>query len=238
MVLPALATQADVEANLGRPLVDNEATYAATLLDKASAKVRAYANRSFTQTLGESITLNGNWGTRLILPQLPVTNVVSVSVRGTALTPKSFAWDRVGHVDLVSASATWTDFDNMFGPPATLAGGASTLLMGAAPALSGPAGSIYPDVQSGPSWSGPAAQITIVYDHGFSEIPGDVVDEVAGMVAAQLAVPVGILKEVIGGYQVGYIRSPGGAMTLTEEGKKALNKYRRRTWSTPAGLPR
>lgn len=238
MVLPALAAQADVEATLGRPLVDNEPIYAASLLDKASAKVRAYTNRDFTRTLGDSITLNGNWGTRLILPQLPVTNVVSVSVRGSALAPYSFAWDRLGHVDLVSASATWTDFDNIFGPPATLAGGASTLLVGAAPALSGPAGSIYPDIQSGPSWSGPAAKITIVYDHGFAEIPGDVVDEVAGMVAAQLAVPVGILKEVIGGYQVGYIRSPGAAMTLTDEGKKALNKYRRRSWSATAGLPR
>lgn len=238
MTLPPLAAQSDVEALLVRPLTSAEAGYCATLLATASNKVRSYVRQDLSQTIGDTVILNGNWGTRLTVPQWPVSNVSAVSVRGSSLAPNTFAWDRFGNIDVVSASSTWTDFDNIFGPPAMLAAGASTLLTGAAPMLSGPAGSIYPDIQSGPSWSGPATRITITYDHGYAVIPGDVVDEVAGMVAAQLAVPVGILKEMIGGYQVGYIRSPGGAMTLTDEAKKNLNRYRRRVGSMHAGLPR
>lgn len=238
MTLPPLATQSDVEALLVRPLTTAESTYCATLLATASNKVRGYVRQQITETLSDTVTLNGNWGTRLTVPQWPVTNVAAVSVRGNSLAPNTFAWDRFGNIDVVSASSTWTDFDNIFGPPAMLAAGASTLLTGAAPMLSGPAGSIYPDIQSGPSWSGPATRIIITYDHGYSEIPGDIVDEVAGMVAAQISVPVGILKENIGGYGATYVRSPGGAMTLTDDAKKNLDRYRRRAWSTQAGLPR
>lgn len=238
MTLPPLAAQSDVEALLVRPLTAAEATYCPTLLAAASNKVRSYVRQDLSQTVGDTVTLNGNWGTRLTVPQWPVTNIASVSVRGNSLAPHTFAWDRFGNIDVVSASSTWTDFDNIFGPPAMLAAGASTLLTGAAPMLSGPAGSIYPDIQSGPSWSGPSTTITITYDHGYAVIPGDVVDEVAGMVAAQISVPIGILKEMIGGYQVGYIRSPGAAMTLTDEAKSILNRYRRRTASLHAGLPR
>jgi len=238
MTLPPLAAQSDVEALLVRPLTTAEATYCTTLLATASNKVRAYVRQDLSETLGDTVVLNGNWGTRLTVPQWPVLNVSAVSVRGNAMAPNTYAWDRFGNIDVVSASSTWTDFDNIFGPPAMLAAGASTLLTGAAPMLSGPAGSIYPDIQSGPSWSGPATRVTITYDHGYATIPSDIVDEVAGMVAAQMSVPVGLMKEVIGGYQAQYIRSPGGAMTLTDEAKINLNRYRRRAWSSQAGLPR
>lgn len=238
MALPALAQLSDVVALLGHDVTPAQQTYIATLLNTASNKVRRYIRQDITQSLGDVVVLNGTWRTRLTLPQRPVTNVSSVAVRGNTIMPGSFAWDRAGHIDLVSASATWTDFDNIFGAPAQLATGASTLLTGTAPMLSGPGGSIYPDIQSGPSWSGPAARITITYDHGWVEIPGDIVDEVAGMVAAQMSVPVGVLHESIGGYKVGYIRPPGGAMTLTDEAKKNLNQYRIRATSTNAGLPR
>ena len=233
-----LAAQSDVEALLGVPLTTIQATYVGSLLTMASEKVRTYCRQVFTITVGDVITLNGSWGSRLTLPQRPVTNVSSVLIRGQVLTVGSWVWDRFGRLDLVSAAAAYNDYDNIFGPPADLATGASTLLSGGRADLSGPAGSIYSDVQTGPSWGGPSTHVTVTYDHGYAAIPGDITNEVAGMVAAQLSTPIGVLNETIGGYKATYIRAPGGAMTLPNETKLILDRYRIKNGSMTASLPR
>lgn len=86
--MAALATEADLEARLGRSLTAEELTQAIALLDDASATVRVYTGRNFeaaevTQRLR---VVDG----KVRLPQSPVTAVESVeSVEGTAV---DFTW--------------------------------------------------------------------------------------------------------------------------------------------------
>jgi hypothetical protein len=169
-----------------------------------------------------------------------LTNVISVSVRGSSLFPDSFAWDRFGNLDLVSSSASWTDFDNQFGTSASITTGGSMLLSGGSPTLAGAAGSLFPEEQAGPSWSGAATKIVVTYDHGYATVPGDIVNEVAGMVAQQIAVPTGITSEQIGGYRVAYGRSVGGgaALSLAPSSMTTFDRYRVKVTSSDTSRPR
>lgn len=218
----ALAALTDVTALIGRALTTLETANASTLLVTASNKVRAYTRQQIDPIAADTITCFGTWEQRLILPQRPVTNITSIAVNGTVLDSANYAWNRNGDVDRLSGSfapdvsGSYTSRSNLWGP----------------------AGSTYLNYATGPSWNGPQATITVVYDHGFAVIPGDVVDEVAGMVAAQIANPVGIGSEQIGNYKVVYSRkSVGGSMTLTDEAKANLNHYRKRAATLSAATP-
>jgi hypothetical protein len=234
VVLPNLAVQADVEALLNRPLTTNEAIYAASLLSKASGRVREWAQQQqITQTLGDVIVLHGVYGTRLVLPQRPVTNVSVVVLTNSASgASPSWVFDRFGNLDIVS-NATQNTSDTY-----RITDGGGNISSAVPPNLFGPAGTLFPGQSVSPSWGGPACTVTVTYDHGYSVIPSTVVDEVAGMVAAQLAVPVGVLQEKIGGYDVKYIRPPGGGMVLTDNAKASLAFLRIRTSSSSLAIPR
>ena len=217
MTLPALATQADVESMLGRPLSTQETTYVPNQLAKASGLVRLETRQQISQTLGDTITLPGNWGQHLLLPQFPVTNVVSVTVNGTLWTSSQYQWDRYGNLTLSTGS-----FQPDYG--ASLYGGTDQLL--------GPAGSDSGPLPSGNSWMGGTAQIVVVYDHGYAVIPDDVANMVAGVVALQISAGVGVTMEMIGNYKVMYQRSDGGGLSLTDQNRKDLKRYRRTSTSS------
>ena len=217
MALPALATQLDVESMLGRPLSTQELTYISNQLAKASGLVRDETRQDISQTTGDTVTLAGNWGQSLLLPQFPVTNVVSVTVNGTLWDSSRYQWDRYGNLRISTGS-----FQPDYG--ASLYGGTNNLL--------GPAGSSDGPLPSGNSWMGPAAQIVVVYDHGYSTIPDSIANMVAGVVALQISAGVGITMEQVGGYKVQYQRSDGGALSLTDANKKDLRRYRRTVLST------
>jgi hypothetical protein len=103
-----LATQADLEARLGRDLTDDEEARAPALLADASALVRDFTRQNFTAVTGDAIVLRPV-GVLLRLPQRPVTAVTSVSVvapDGTSTTPMTgWSWDGRDKVDL-----TWGEF--------------------------------------------------------------------------------------------------------------------------------
>jgi len=210
-----LATIDDVTAILQRELTPAEVTNATRLLGMASAVVRRYTRQTLTQVLNDSITLPGNWEQALVLPQRPVTAVHSVVINGVTLPSVSYVLN--DNVLFLSTGSYSPDFGPMnwgnFG-------------------LMGPAGSVNGPQYSGPSWQGPASRITVSYDHGYDEVPGDIVNIVAGMVAFAIASPVGVNMERVGGYQVAYSRSEGGSMALQEADKKALADYRRRSGTT------
>ena len=217
MTLPTLAVQLDVESMLGRPLSTQESTYITNLLQKASGQVRDYCRQDISQTTSDEVTLTGNWGQHILLPQFPVTNIESITVNGTLWDPSLYTWDRYGNVNLSTGS-----FQPDYG--ASLYGGTNNLL--------GPAGSDSGPLPSGNSWLGPSAQIVVVYDHGYATIPDGVANIVAGIVALQIAAGVGITMEQVGGYKVMYQRTDGGGLSLTETNKKDLSRYRRRTISS------
>ena len=211
MPLTPFALQSDVESLLGRPLSALEATYIVNQIAKASGLVRLETRQQISQTLGDTITLPGNWGQLLTLPQRPVTNVVSVTVNGTLWTSAQYQWDRYGHISLSTGS-----FQPDYG--ASLYGGTNNLL--------GPAGSSGGPLPSGNSWMGGVATIVVVYDHGYAAIPDDIANMVAGMVALQISAGVGVTLEMIGNYKVMYQRTDGGGLSLTDTDKKDLKRYR------------
>lgn len=212
MPLPALATQADVEALLGRPLTTTEVTYATAQLLTASGLIRSYTRQSISQVLNDVVSLHGTWEQIITLPQRPVTNIVSVVVNGVTWAPASYLWDRYGNITLSTGS-----FQPDYG--ASLYGGTSGLL--------GPAGSMDGPLPSGNSWMGPGATVVVTYDHGYATTPSDIVNKVAGMVALQMSAGVGVTMEMIGNYKVMYQRTDGGGLSLTAQDRKDLNVYRR-----------
>lgn len=212
MTLPTLAVQLDVESMLGRPLSTQEATYITNQLTLASGLVRGHTRQQISQILADPVTLPGNWGQSILLPQFPVTNISSVVLNGTTLAAGTYQWDRYGNIRFSTGS-----FQPDYG--ASLFGGTNNLL--------GPAGSDSGPLPSGNSWMGPAAQIVIVYDHGYATIPSDIANMVAGMVALQISAGVGITMEMVGGYKAVYQRSDGGGLSLTQDNKKDLRLYRR-----------
>lgn len=210
MPLPPLASQADVEATLGRPLTTLEATYITRLLELASGIVRRYTRQTITAVTGDVVTLPGNWGQTLTLPERPVTAVTSVTINGSATTRYTLIGD-----DLFLGSGS---FMPDYG--ASLSG---------SDYLFGPAGSSSGPPATGPNWQGPQSQIVITYDHGYADVPDDIINEVAGMLAIQYESPIGIRMEKIGGYEVGYERQSSGGLTLTDDAKNVLNFYRKRS---------
>jgi hypothetical protein len=220
MTLPPLAITSDVEAMFGRALTTAETAYATRLIAIGSALVRRYTRQDISQTLADVITLHGNWDRTLIVPQWPVTNVVSVVVNNVTWTSSQFKWNRLG--DLTVFSGSWMP-DYRSG---SFAGEGSSLI--------GPAGSSSPGPNpTGPTWQGPSADVVVTYDHGFVTNPDEIANIIAGMVATQMATSPGIIREDIGGYRVFYSKTSdsGGGLLLTDEDKKTLNFYRRRTMS-------
>jgi len=221
MTLPALATIEDVQAIIGRPLTDAQVTAGTRLLDMASGMVRRYTRQNITLVTDDVITLPGNWGNNLQLPQRPVRSVASVVMNGA--TQPSTKWKLINDELFLGTGSFMPDYGS------TLWGGS---------ALWGPAGSNQGPQVTGATWQGPQAEIVVTYTHGFDEVPADIVNEVAGMVALQLNAEVGVNSEQIGGYKIDYTRNSGGGMALTDETKAVLNFYRKRAMSTSVATRR
>ncbi|MEU8525257.1 hypothetical protein AB0C77_06590 [Streptomyces sp. NPDC048629] len=94
MVLPALATVADLATILGRTFTPQQEAQAQALLDQASSIVRAYMRLDITRaTTTDTFTMRApgrqHLGTpfgcgQVTLPQRPVVDVFAVKVDGTA----------------------------------------------------------------------------------------------------------------------------------------------------------
>ena len=209
MSLPDLATLADVSAILQRDLTSQEQTYASRLITQASALVRSWTRQTITQVVDDVVTLPGNWSNQLALPQRPVTSVSSVVING-ASSPYTQC-TLIENSLMLGTGAFQPDYGSMYW------GG---------PNLWGPAGSNNGPQATGASWQGPQSSITVTYTHGFAEVPADITNVVAGMVALAVASPVGVNQEKIGGYQVSYTRSEGGSMSIQPSDEKILKKYR------------
>jgi hypothetical protein len=221
MTLPNLAVQADVEAILNRSLTGTDATNCARLLAMASGMVRRYTRQTLTKVTDDVVTLEGNWGHVLTLPEHPVSSVSSVVFNGG--TMPNTQW-KLQQGDLFLGTGSYMpDWGG------SIWGG---------PALWGPAGSNSGPQVAGATWQGPQSRVTVTYTHGYDDVPYDIVNEVAGMVAMQLSTEVGISSEQIGHYKVQYDRAQSGGMTLGDETKRVLNFYRRRAVSSSIVVPR
>ncbi len=71
--------------------------------------------------------------------------------------------------------------------------------------------------------------MTVVYTHGFAVIPNDVKGVCLALAARSLQSPDGVNSETVGSYSVSYSRT-GGAVSLLDEERRLLDRYRRKVF--------
>lgn len=105
--MPALASPADLEGRIGRPLTDVETSRAYPLIEDASALVCAYTGRRFLRTDDDEVVLRAQQG-EIRLPQTPVLSVASLVAVGAGGAPDlpvvAWQWDGVDIVRISSSS--------------------------------------------------------------------------------------------------------------------------------------
>jgi len=195
----AFATETELEAYTGATIATDRATI---LLDMATGAIQAYTNQTMTFEAGDSITLPGNFGHLLTLPERPVTAVTSVTLGDTAL--------------VVDVDYVWDGKDGLY---------RGTKVDGIL-SVNGPDWL----VNGWGDWGGPGAVVTIVYSHGFATIPNDIKGVCLALAARSLSSPDGVNSESVGSYSVSYSRT-GGAVSLLSEEKALLDRYRRKVFA-------
>lgn len=190
------------EADLEAYTGTSVATDRATLLlDAATAAIQTYCRQSFTQATTTAV-FPGSFGSALVLPERPVTAVSAVSIGDTVLAVDTdWVWD-----------------------------GAHTLYRGTK--VDGVLSVNGPDylINGWGDWGGPGAQVSVTYTHGFATIPGVVKGVCLALAARTLGSPDGVNSESVGSYSVSYSRT-GGAVSLLDEERALLDRYRVRVFS-------
>lgn len=199
--LPSLATTADLETYLGKPIVGTpQEPRAQALLDQASAVVRRLAEQTITAVVDDQEVHDAPGGSLLMLRELPVTGVTSIvdAVDGEidaveyTVDPKSGVVWRWRWGAWVPWSWSWW----------ASGGGAGV-------------------------WQ--RQRLTVTYSHGYQEVPADLVGVCCGMVDRALfaAGAGGVTSEMIGGYryQLGPLAGLGG-VGLSAAEQTIIESYR------------
>jgi hypothetical protein len=203
-----LATQADLEASLQRTL---DTTQAAMALRRASARVRKYCRQQFTLVVDDAVVLPGN-GRVLRLPQRPVvvddTHLLTVT--------ELFGITNVEYVAIEGRDFTRIGSELTRGE----AWWAPTRLMG------------WPWMRPQGIWS---QRVRVIYSHGYTEVPDDVVDIVLDLASMNMTNPQGLRSETIDDYSRTFASETIGGAQLSAEHKEALRQYRGASFNaTPA----
>lgn len=90
------ATAPELASYLGVTFTAEERSRADDLLEQASAAIQNYTGQRLEYVEDDEVTLYAQGEGRLFLPELPVVEVSSVEVDGTALTSTQFSWETGG----------------------------------------------------------------------------------------------------------------------------------------------
>ena len=107
-VIVAFASAADLATYMQRDLSAADTASANLALDLATAAIQSYTGQTISTVAGDTITLDPPCGSRLFLPELPVTAVTSITIAGTLLstvTPDYYWYADTGSV--LFASSRW-----------------------------------------------------------------------------------------------------------------------------------
>lgn len=97
-----IATQADVEALLLRPLTPEEAVYLPTLLEVADGVISGYLPGVSFEAGSETVTVTSEDGGTVWLPHRPITGIDAVEVGGTPLAATAYTWTPWGPLILAT----------------------------------------------------------------------------------------------------------------------------------------
>ena len=203
-----LATVEDLAARLGRDLTPDEQARAGALLADASALVRRYTGQRFeSPPVTETVILRARGG-EVRLPQRPVLSVDAVlAVVGLA-----------GVADVPVVGWRWDGRDLVHVDVCDDV------------VINLPA--ILDDVENYRPRS-----YRVTYQHGYDEVPDDVVAVVCAATLRTLTAPTmagGVVAETIGGYSYRLADGTAGGVAVTLNGadREALAPYRRRSGVT------
>lgn len=184
-----MADQLATPSDLASLLQQDVDTSTATLLIEAATAVvqQACGGQRIVQVLGDTLTLSGTADSWLPLPQLPVTNVTSVTLDGTTLT--------AGTDYKVLGNRLWRrqGWQANFGWPWELQGIGSPWYTYAPPSLTWP----YQEPST----------VVVVCDHGFPTGSQDLQlarTAVLSLAATGYSNPSGATSESIDDYHVGF----------------------------------
>lgn len=80
----------DLATYLNRTLTTGEAAQASMMIAQASAAIQAEVHQTIELVEDDEVVLRGNFGSKLTLPERPVTAVTAVEIDGAAV---SYTWD-------------------------------------------------------------------------------------------------------------------------------------------------
>lgn len=111
----AFATYQDLEDRLRVTFTAAEQVQATALLETATEVIKAAAGQTFDVVANDTVTLDGNGQTILVLPEAPVTAVASVTVDGTLLVHGTdYLWSPNGMLHR-TASGFWGTWHGTWG---------------------------------------------------------------------------------------------------------------------------
>src|SRR5215831_16639746 len=203
-LLPSLATQADIEARLGRTLNPTEAARVNALLADASAIIRRYCREDFLWHANDTIVTTSDGGVINMGMWKPITAITSV----TALS---------GFPSVPDLPVTWYVFDDIaeINIPAPQYAGIINL----------------PEVWYEETfWWGNSFKIA--GSHGYQQTPDDVMSVLCPAIVSELSTPTQSatrMSESIGAYSYSMRRTSGAGLSaaLTDAGMKTvLSDYR------------
>lgn len=185
-------------SDAGNPFTSAEEDQAALLLDEATSTIQAELRQTIELVEDDAAVLVGNWGSTLVLPELPVVSIASVDIDGSVLAEDSgFTWDG----------------------SRTLYRGNWSLLSGSWQPNTAESALLY--------WGGPSAKVTVTYTHGWDPIPPVVAGVCRAMVARAMPNPGGgVVSETLGAHQVGYgSASLAGTVALMPAERRTLKRW-------------
>ncbi|UXE04746.1 head-to-tail adaptor [Arthrobacter phage Shambre1] len=145
---------------------------------------------------GDQVQLNGTGTSTLLLPAAPVTAINAVTVRGTAVWAGSGPRYRSGY---------WASTELLDGPDFELDAAAGILRRNG----------VWPDG---------LGNVTVDYDHGFEELPGDIADAVLEHATTLAMVLIHIQQESGGSTSATYGKE--ATVGTTQKWVDAVEKYR------------
>lgn len=207
MALPPLATVADLENAMQVPAGSLDAGAAVLALRRASGRVRRYTKQDITFVENEMVDLRG--GERVLaLPQRPL--VVDDDHPLTVVEVAGFG----GYEWVVTEGADYSRLGNELtrGQPLYQ----PTRLMG------------WPWQRQLGVW---APTVRVIYSHGLTEVPDDIVDVVLDLATLNLSNPELLRSVSIDDYSRTYASETIGGARLTKDHKDDLRPYKRTAFS-------
>jgi hypothetical protein len=202
--LPGLVTPDDIAARLGRSLTPIEAGRVDGMISDASAIVRRYCRRTFVYQAADTITTTADGGIIKLTSWKPIDKITEI----IALS---------GTPGIQDMPVTWYHFDGV------------DKITVFNPAMSGIIN--LPEIWYEETfWWGGSFKIT--GEHGFVDVPADVVAIVCTAITSELATPTQsatLMSESVGAYSFSMRRTSGAGLNaaLIDAGMKtALADYR------------